>query len=80
MVHCRNKDGPKIEFKLKEEDIVRVSRVFLPTTNLVVAKAMEIVSGDPSTTLKVNNLNLYHTLHWLLLYILDISDMFLGCR
>ncbi|KAL5730500.1 hypothetical protein ACHQM5_003309 [Ranunculus cassubicifolius] len=58
-VSKRNKDGPKIEFKLKEEDIVRVSRVFLPTANLVIAKTTKIFSGDPSTTLKVAPLLLF---------------------
>ncbi|PIA35137.1 hypothetical protein AQUCO_03600062v1 [Aquilegia coerulea] len=49
----RNKDERKLDIKLKEDDIVRLARVFLPTTNLIIAKLTEIFSGDPSTTLKL---------------------------
>ncbi|GMG98565.1 hypothetical protein Nepgr_000405 [Nepenthes gracilis] len=41
------------EFKLKEEDILRVVRVFLPALNLGISKARELFSGEPSMTLKV---------------------------
>ncbi|KAF5199359.1 Reticulon-like protein b17 [Thalictrum thalictroides] len=49
----RNKDEPKLDIKLKEDDIVRLARIFLPATNLVITKLTEIFSGDPSTTLKL---------------------------
>lgn len=41
------------EFKLKEDDILRVARAIIPATNLAIAKTRQIFSGEPSMTLKV---------------------------
>ncbi|KAL5861025.1 hypothetical protein ACOSQ4_002321 [Xanthoceras sorbifolium] len=49
----RNNDEKRREFKLKEEDILRLGRVILPATNLAISKTRELFSGEPSTTLKV---------------------------
>ncbi|GAB2285381.1 hypothetical protein Dimus_019836 [Dionaea muscipula] len=42
-----------LELKLNEEDLLRVARVVLPVLNLVISKAKELFSGEPSVTLKV---------------------------
>ncbi|XP_010272355.1 PREDICTED: reticulon-like protein B17 isoform X2 [Nelumbo nucifera] len=47
-----HEDHKKQEFKLKEDDILRVARVMLPAANLVIAKTKELFSGEPSMTLK----------------------------
>ncbi|XP_034701207.1 reticulon-like protein B17 [Vitis riparia] len=41
------------EFKLKEDDILRVARAILPATNLAISKTIQLFSGEPSMTLKV---------------------------
>ncbi|XP_041993048.1 reticulon-like protein B17 isoform X2 [Salvia splendens] len=41
------------EFKLKEDDILRVGRLILPAANLVISKTREVFSGEPDMTLKV---------------------------
>ncbi|XP_042068487.1 reticulon-like protein B17 isoform X2 [Salvia splendens] len=43
----------KREFKLKEDDILRVGRLILPAANLVISKTREVFSGEPDMTLKV---------------------------
>ncbi|KAH6833914.1 Reticulon family protein [Perilla frutescens var. hirtella] len=43
----------KREFKLKDDDILRVGRLILPAANLVISKTREIFSGEPAMTLKV---------------------------
>ncbi|XWS54146.1 hypothetical protein CRYUN_Cryun10bG0063800 [Craigia yunnanensis] len=40
------------EFKLGEEDILRLTRQILPATNLAISKMRELFSGEPSMTLK----------------------------
>lgn len=49
----RNNGEKRREFMLKEEDILRFSRLILPATNLAISKIRELFSGDPSMTLKV---------------------------
>ncbi|KAL1560654.1 reticulon-like protein B17 isoform X3 [Salvia divinorum] len=41
------------DFKLKEDDILRVGRFILPAANLVISKTREVFSGEPDMTLKV---------------------------
>ncbi|KAI3457197.1 hypothetical protein Pfo_013860 [Paulownia fortunei] len=43
----------KREFKLKEDDILRGSRLILPAANLAISKSREVFSGEPAMTLKV---------------------------
>ncbi|XP_057792494.1 reticulon-like protein B17 isoform X2 [Salvia miltiorrhiza] len=43
----------KRDFKLKEDDILRIGRLILPAANLVISKTREIFSGEPAMTLKV---------------------------
>ncbi|PSS05691.1 Reticulon-like protein [Actinidia chinensis var. chinensis] len=43
----------KLEYKLKEDDILRAARVILPTLNLAISKTRELFSGEPTMTLKV---------------------------
>lgn len=50
----RNGNERKLDFELKEDDIVRVATRMLPLVNLIIAKTKEIFSGEPSMTLKVN--------------------------
>ncbi|KAL8461217.1 hypothetical protein ACS0TY_032619 [Phlomoides rotata] len=51
----RQRDTTEIkrEFKLNEDDILRVGRLILPAANLVISKARKIFSGEPAMTLKV---------------------------
>ncbi|OVA11518.1 Aminotransferase [Macleaya cordata] len=49
----RNNNDQKLDFELKEDDIVRVARKMLPVANLVISKMRELFSGEPSMTLKV---------------------------
>ncbi|KAF5732574.1 reticulon-like protein B17 isoform X1 [Tripterygium wilfordii] len=49
----RNNVEKKREFKLKEEDILRLGRLILPAANLAISKTRQLFSGDPSMTLKV---------------------------
>ncbi|PPS06797.1 hypothetical protein GOBAR_AA13860 [Gossypium barbadense] len=41
------------EFKLKEEDFLRLAKLFLPATNFAISKMRKLFSGEPSMTLKV---------------------------
>uniref|UniRef100_A0A1D1YCV3 Reticulon-like protein n=1 Tax=Anthurium amnicola TaxID=1678845 RepID=A0A1D1YCV3_9ARAE len=52
-VSQRNHEKVRRVFKFKEEDILRATRVVLPTVNAAIATAQEIFSGEPSMTLKV---------------------------
>ncbi|XP_022748925.1 reticulon-like protein B18 [Durio zibethinus] len=49
---CHNVEK-RNEFKLREEDLLRLTRPMLPSTNLAISKMRELFSGEPSTTLKV---------------------------
>ncbi|KAJ4976273.1 hypothetical protein NE237_001379 [Protea cynaroides] len=49
----RNKEPKRQEFKLKEDDIIRATRVILPAANLAISKTRELFSGEPCITLKV---------------------------
>ncbi|XP_058100563.1 reticulon-like protein B17 [Magnolia sinica] len=49
----RHEDDRRREFKLKEEDIVRATRVMLPAANAAIAMTRELFSGEPSMTLKM---------------------------
>ncbi|KAK6157175.1 hypothetical protein DH2020_011423 [Rehmannia glutinosa] len=43
----------KHEFKLKDDDILRVGRLILPAANLAISKTRQVFSGEPAMTLKV---------------------------
>ncbi|KAM3697474.1 hypothetical protein ACB094_06G117300 [Castanea mollissima] len=43
----------KRDFKLKEDDILRLGKLILPATNLAISKTRELFSGEPSMTLRV---------------------------
>ncbi|XVE66166.1 hypothetical protein DITRI_Ditri08aG0058500 [Diplodiscus trichospermus] len=49
---CHNVEK-RNEFKLSEEDFLRLTRMILPATNLVISKMRALFSGEPSMTLKV---------------------------
>ncbi|KDP24091.1 hypothetical protein JCGZ_25748 [Jatropha curcas] len=51
---CRRSNVEKrSNFKLKEEDILKLGRLILPPANLAISKTRELFSGEPSMTLKV---------------------------
>jgi len=41
-------------FKLTEEDILRVARLILPMANAALAKSQEVFSGEPLMTVKAS--------------------------
>ncbi|XP_031106910.1 reticulon-like protein B17 isoform X2 [Ipomoea triloba] len=43
----------KCDIQLKEDDILRMGRMILPTANLAILKTRELFSGEPAMTLKV---------------------------
>ncbi|KAL3647115.1 hypothetical protein CASFOL_008083 [Castilleja foliolosa] len=43
----------KREFKLTDDDILRVGRLILPAANLAISKMRRVFSGEPAMTLKV---------------------------
>ncbi|OAY34012.1 reticulon-like protein B17 [Manihot esculenta] len=49
----RNNMEKRCNFKLKEEDILKLGRLILPPANLAISKTRELFSGEPSMTLKV---------------------------
>ncbi|KAF2283253.1 hypothetical protein GH714_043605 [Hevea brasiliensis] len=49
----RNNVEKRCNFKLKEEDILKLGRLILPPANLAISKTRELFSGEPSMTLKV---------------------------
>ncbi|XP_061366122.1 reticulon-like protein B17 [Gastrolobium bilobum] len=49
----RNQIEEKCEFKLKEDDILRLAKLILPALNLAISKTSALFSGEPSMTLKV---------------------------
>lgn len=49
----RKSEEKRSEFKLREDDILRMARPILPATNLAISKTRDLFSGEPSTTLKV---------------------------
>lgn len=49
----RNNMERRCNFKLKEEDILKLGRLILPPANLAISKTRELFSGEPSMTLKV---------------------------
>ncbi|XXG66825.1 hypothetical protein AAC387_Pa06g0316 [Persea americana] len=49
----RHRDDRIHGFKLKEEDIIRATRVILPAANAAIAMTRELFSGEPSMTLKM---------------------------
>ena len=49
---CHNVEK-RNEFKLREEDFLRLAKLILPATNLAISKMRELFSGEPSMTLKV---------------------------
>ncbi|MED6146820.1 hypothetical protein PIB30_038221 [Stylosanthes scabra] len=49
----RNQVEKKRDFKLKEDDILRLAKLILPTLNLTISVTRELFSGEPSMTLKV---------------------------
>lgn len=52
---CQRDDAEKTtrQSRLKEEDILRATRVVLPAANLAISMTRELFSGEPSMTLKV---------------------------
>ncbi|XP_012088231.1 reticulon-like protein B17 isoform X2 [Jatropha curcas] len=50
---CRSNVEKRSNFKLKEEDILKLGRLILPPANLAISKTRELFSGEPSMTLKV---------------------------
>ncbi|KAJ0963124.1 hypothetical protein J5N97_028246 [Dioscorea zingiberensis] len=50
---CSKQNNWRRDFKLTEEDVLRVSRVVLPVANAALVKAQGIFSGEPLMTLKV---------------------------
>ncbi|XP_015881419.3 reticulon-like protein B17 [Ziziphus jujuba] len=49
----RNNTETKPKLIIKEDDILLVAKVILPTINLAISKTRELFSGEPSMTLKV---------------------------
>ncbi|KAL6529594.1 hypothetical protein OROGR_015217 [Orobanche gracilis] len=49
----RDTTGIKREFKLDEDDILRVAILILPSANLAISKTRQVFSGEPSMTIKV---------------------------
>ncbi|KAL2466525.1 Reticulon-like protein B17 [Abeliophyllum distichum] len=49
----RDANEIKLEFKLKDDDILKVGRLILPAANLAISKTRELFSGEPAMTLKV---------------------------
>ncbi|KAL7128992.1 hypothetical protein ABFS83_13G033000 [Erythranthe nasuta] len=41
------------DFKLKDDDILRVARLIMPAANLAISKTRRVFSGEPAMTLKV---------------------------
>ncbi|CAH9089128.1 unnamed protein product [Cuscuta europaea] len=48
----RPRDNVEVK-TVKEEDIQRIARLILPTTNLAISKTRELFSGEPAMTIKV---------------------------
>ncbi|KAJ4822215.1 hypothetical protein Tsubulata_013580 [Turnera subulata] len=49
----RNNVEKRSDFKLREEDVLRVGRLILPAANLAISMTRQLFSGEPSMTLKV---------------------------
>ncbi|XP_073313301.1 reticulon-like protein B17 [Primulina huaijiensis] len=49
----RDANDKKRDFKLKEENIVKLGRLILPAANYSISKTREVFSGEPAMTLKV---------------------------
>ncbi|KAL3624093.1 Reticulon-like protein B18 [Castilleja foliolosa] len=45
----------KREFKLTDDDILRVGKLILPAANLAISKTRRVFSGEPAMTLKVDS-------------------------
>ncbi|XP_073315756.1 reticulon-like protein B18 [Primulina huaijiensis] len=52
-IRKRDVNDMKRNFKLKEEDIVKLGRLILPAANYSISKTREVFSGEPAMTLKV---------------------------
>ncbi|KAI8551581.1 hypothetical protein RHMOL_Rhmol06G0197100 [Rhododendron molle] len=52
-IYQRVNEENKRDFKLEEDDILRVARVILPPLNLAILKTRGLFSGEPTMTLKV---------------------------
>ncbi|XP_073029106.1 reticulon-like protein B17 [Primulina eburnea] len=52
-IRKRDANDMKRNFKLKEEDIVKLGRLILPAANYSISKTREVFSGEPAMTLKV---------------------------
>ncbi|KAG5553587.1 hypothetical protein RHGRI_011468 [Rhododendron griersonianum] len=50
-IYQRVNEENKREFKLEEDDILRVARVILPPLHLAISKTRELFSGEPTMTL-----------------------------
>ncbi|BBN69929.1 Reticulon family protein [Prunus dulcis] len=51
----RNGVEKKLDFMLKESDILGVAKMILPATNLAISKTRALFSGEPSMTLKLHS-------------------------
>ncbi|CAI9787632.1 unnamed protein product [Fraxinus pennsylvanica] len=49
----RDANEIKLEFKLTDDNILKVGRLLLPAANLAISKTRELFSGEPAMTLKV---------------------------
>ncbi|KAJ4890926.1 Reticulon-like protein B17 [Raphanus sativus] len=49
----KNEEDTKREFHVSEDDVLRLSRRFLPAANFLISKTTVLFSGEPSMTLKV---------------------------
>ncbi|XP_077228207.1 reticulon-like protein B17 [Tasmannia lanceolata] len=76
----RQKEEPREDSMLKEEDIVRATRVILPTANAAIKKTRELFSGEPSMTLKMAPILLFASEygHLITLWRLAAAGFFIG--
>ncbi|KFK40434.1 hypothetical protein AALP_AA3G372800 [Arabis alpina] len=49
----RKNEDAKREFHVREDDVLRLARRFLPAANFAILKTSQLFSGEPSMTLKV---------------------------
>ena len=54
-----SEEKAKGNFRIKEEDVLKVIRLILPAVNAAIVAIQRIFSGEPSTTLMVENFRYY---------------------
>lgn len=79
VVIFRKNDDTKRVFHVSEDDVLRLARRVLPSTNFLISKTSELFSGEPSMTLKVKNLTVMSIKSVLVVY-LPFRLMFLFCN